>query len=582
MIKLYVIVPDLSSGIIFNNVLNSNGITTEWKYYKIAPRVLENKLTTSRDVVRDMNKIFRTFKNKTQSIIIACNTLQLWLPYIDPQYKKNIKIYTTFEACEWKFKNYKSKPIWLGTTPLVERTEKFKTFISIGKPEIQDKVQEIIWRTKMLKGDDYRTATPPVKMDSKLSEKEQQIKINSLRESVIQEIQKAKITNVILGCTELPMIFTKPKIGKINFIDPAQITAEYIKSQSEALILAGGTISSLPNKTGILSGGKALNILEKLLEALPGSFKNYNITQAAIAYKGLSENMMDTDQKKVLTTIKSAIKSGVSKIIVTHGTDSMEQTAQYVHKNLKNSFPRIPVPIIFTGANEHIGNKQTDAWGNLELALNSEEINHKRGVFIAFGNSIVRASKAVKEKFNGKNMRYVEKGSDEYWDALSKANKKINMLKKRLNRELSLPKKHNLVSEYEVNIVRKDHTKFLKTVLHKEIKAVLFKLYHSGTANTLNHNASVANLAKILKKNGIVCFAATENYEPTSMNIYETSIHLKKAGVIPLFDMPYPVAIHKLKLLYSISKNYTRNKIVKLMLTNFVGEINSKAIKTKY
>ena len=96
MIRVYVIAPDIYSGEAFNKVLNKNNIETEFNFHKIRPRVIENKMTTSNDVTNDLNSIFRSFKDKTRSVVIACNTLQLWLDKVDDNYKKNIKVYTTF------------------------------------------------------------------------------------------------------------------------------------------------------------------------------------------------------------------------------------------------------------------------------------------------------------------------------------------------------------------------------------------------------------------------------------------------------------------------------------------------------
>lgn len=580
MIKLYVIVPDISSGVVFNDVLNRNGITTEWKYHKIAPRVIENKLTTSKDVVRDLDKIFGTFKNRSQSVVIACNTLQLWLPEVNQEFKKNVKIYTTFEACEWKYGRQKRRPLWLGTTPLVERTEKFPTFLSIGKPDVQNMVQELIWRVKMVEGDEFGTAPEVVKADAKLSKREQREKISEVKESILNEIIKSKNKQVILGCTELPMVFDRHKMKGITFIDPAQVTAEYIKEQSVAVVLAGGTISSLPNSSGALVGGKVFNLLERLIEALPGSFNNFNITKAAVAYRGLSENMMPKDHEMVLSSIKTVIKAGVRKVVVTHGTDSMEQTARFVHKKLIKLLKRKHVPVIFTGANEHIGKVQTDAWDNLELALNSPEVTDKGGVYIAFGGKIVDGVKAVKEIFNGKWMKYVEKGSEEYLRSLRDAQKTVLKLNSSISEKLGSLKNHSRVVEYEVNQIRENHSKFRKVINSGRVKAVLFKLYHSGTANTADSKASVSKLVRELTDRGIVCFGATENHEPTALNVYETSVSLKEAGLIPLFDMVYPVALHKLNTYYSLSEDYSREDIVKLMLTDVVGEISKDVPKS--
>jgi L-asparaginase/Glu-tRNA(Gln) amidotransferase subunit D len=577
MVKLYVIVPDIASGVAFNEVLNNNGISTEWKYYKIAPRVINNGISKSKEVAADLNKVFSTFKNKTQSVVIACNTLQLWLPKVKEKYKKNIKIYTTFEACEWKFAKEKKKPIWLGTSPLVRETSKFPTFLSIGQIEAQNIVQEIIWRVKMMEGDDFATAPIEIRNDSSLSKSEQKKKIDLLRDSVLDSLKRAGVKHAILGCTELPMVFTKKKMNGIELVDPADVTAQYIKAQSVALVFAGGTISSLPNKVGALVGGKVFNLLEKLIETLPGSFSNFNITKAQIAYSGLSENMMESDHKKLITSVSELVDNGVSKVVITHGTDAMEQTAKILSKSLEKKLSRKNIPVLLTGANLHVEDKNTDAWDNLRFALNAEGL--PGGVYIAFANKIIKGSLSVKERFNDKSMRYAQLDNKEYQNDLLKSNQEVQKQIELINKKLVTPKKHGLVIHYPVNIIRKNHDSFLKKIEKKNVKAVLFTLYHSSTANTKDKDASVVKLIQKLTKRGIVCFGATENFEPTDMDMYETSYMLRKVGLVTLNNMKLPVALHKLNILYTMNPNYSNKEIVNFMQTSIVGEIDEKLVK---
>ena len=178
-----------------------------------------------------MNKIFKNFTDKIRSVVIACNTLQLWIDKIDDKYKKNIKIYTTFEASSWFFKKNKNKPLWLGTTPLVEQVKEFPTLLTFREEEAQNKVQELIWRIKMFYGDDITTAFDYVKKDMSLSKKKQKQKIFDLKKTIIFVIKKLRINKVILGCTELPIIF-KPIENHIKFFDPAEILVDYIKNQN--------------------------------------------------------------------------------------------------------------------------------------------------------------------------------------------------------------------------------------------------------------------------------------------------------------------------------------------------------------
>jgi aspartate/glutamate racemase len=230
MIKVHIIAPDLNSGNYFNNTLIKNGIETDFKVYKISPRVIKNKLSTSSSVVDDLNQIFRNIENKFDKVVIACNTLQLWLPKIDQVYLKKIKVFTTFDACDWKFNNLKNKPIWLGTTPLVETIDKYVTFLNLNDFSAQDLNQDLIWRIKMLGGDDVSTATENVSRDMQTSKNYQKIKINSIKEDLISSLSQHNIHNVILGCTELPIVFNKQIEKGIKFFDPADILARYIKT----------------------------------------------------------------------------------------------------------------------------------------------------------------------------------------------------------------------------------------------------------------------------------------------------------------------------------------------------------------
>ena len=59
MVKVYVIIPDKSSGDAFAQVLESYNIKTEYEYHKIHPRVIDNKITMTNDVPNDLNNIFK-------------------------------------------------------------------------------------------------------------------------------------------------------------------------------------------------------------------------------------------------------------------------------------------------------------------------------------------------------------------------------------------------------------------------------------------------------------------------------------------------------------------------------------------
>lgn len=562
----------------FCDVMKKHGIDAEFNYHKIRPRVYENKITTSHNVVDDMNNIFKNFSDKTKSVVIACNTLQLWLPDVDEEFKRNVKVYTTFEACYWKYKNLKIKPLWMGTTPLVERTTNFPTFITYGKIEVQDLVQELIWRIKMREGDEYGTAPEIVKRD-KDNVEIQKLKINILKKEILANLKKLKVKNVITGCTELPLVFDKLKIEGINFIDPATALADYIKSQSVAIIFAGGTISSLANSEGTRISGKVFDLLEKLNENAPGSYKNLNVTKSEVIYSGFSENMTKKDHQNILKIINKTLDNGISRIVVTHGTDSMEQTARFLDKKLRKRLEKNDVIVALTGSNDHAGSANTDAWDNLRLAINEGKKFNEGGVFIAFHNRFVPAVDAIKNYFDSGEMNYVPKSSFEYKQGLKRFTKQVVNTNNNLDKIIKNKIEGFSVMEYDVNLIRIGHKKFLDMVFKLKPKAIVFKLYHSGTANTTDSKSSVSKLVERLTKSGIVCFGATETGESTDLHLYESSIELLKSGMVPLYDMLQPVAVHKLQLMRIKENNLSRKEIIEKMMQNLAGEIDEKQIR---
>lgn len=73
--------------------------------------------------------------------------------------------------------------------------------------------------------------------------------------------------------------------------------------------------------------------------------------------------------------------------------------------------------------------------------------------------------------------------------------------------------------------------------------------FNSGTANTFDPHLSISELVAEYREKGIVFFGVTENGEAVDLHAYETSVALRRAGVVPLYDMPEKVALAKLALL---------------------------------
>ena len=88
-----------------------------------------------------------------------------------------------------------------------------------------------------------------------------------------------------------------------------------------------------------------------------------------------SQDMDDTDRQRLMMEIRRIMNTNVDprfgriRIVVTHGTDTMIETAQFVQEQLKSRHPRTQVSIVFTGATKPERFVDSDAAFNLGSAI---------------------------------------------------------------------------------------------------------------------------------------------------------------------------------------------------------------------
>lgn len=345
-----------------------------------------------------------------------------------------------------------------------------------------------------------------------------------------------------------------------------------------AMVYAGGTISSLRTKDGYCEGGHVVDFASKIRDKAPSIVENHDIIGAEVAYTGLSENIDQDYWTNIARAVKNALETNPKTIIVTHGTDSMEQTARFLQKELGELLTQKGTQVILTGANKDLSDPSTDAWDNLGFAFDSARNAGKAGVYVAFHRKLIPAELVVKEPFNGTEMNYTALDDRKYLEAKWIQGKQADEITTKLRAKLDKPILQEGVIEYPVNIVRSNHQDFIDYVKQNNVKAVLLVLYHSGTANTENPDLSVAELVKDLREtNGVVFFGVTENGEPVDLHSYETSVKLREAGVVPLYNMNKAVALAKLQMVADGSPH----QIMDSMLTNNVGEIDETRINSE-
>lgn len=104
-----------------------------------------------------------------------------------------------------------------------------------------------------------------------------------------------------------------------------------------------------------------------------------------------SLDMTDEDREFILSSMKYSANQGYP-IVVLHGTDTMQETAEFASLNWK---PKVPV--VFTGAMKPLGFEDSDAIQNVTEAMMVAKIIPP-GIYISFHNRLYEVPGARKNK----------------------------------------------------------------------------------------------------------------------------------------------------------------------------------------
>lgn len=151
-------------------------------------------------------------------------------------------------------------------------------------------------------------------------------------------------------------------------------------------IATGGTIASTAGAEGAapsLSG-------DDLVEAVPGLAEYADVTVESVAERPGFD--MDPATVAAVGRRVRAVAEDAAGVVVTHGTDTMEESAYYL--DLAADWP---VPVVFTGAQRRPDEVGADGPANLRTAVRAAA--HDRldsGVFLAFDDELHAARDVTK------------------------------------------------------------------------------------------------------------------------------------------------------------------------------------------
>ena len=156
--------------------------------------------------------------------------------------------------------------------------------------------------------------------------------------------------------------------------------------QNITLISLGGTISSVENKqTGKLESGKLTG--NELIKDI--DLENFDLNLKIVDLKAIpSTEMKLSDIVDIKKQIDSEVEEGADAIVLTHGTDTLEETA-FMLDLLYNG----KAPVVITGSQRSMGNLGYDGSANLRDAIivSSSDLSRNKGVLVVFDEKIFLA-----------------------------------------------------------------------------------------------------------------------------------------------------------------------------------------------
>lgn len=160
-----------------------------------------------------------------------------------------------------------------------------------------------------------------------------------------------------------------------------------------AILATGGTIAGSIDSSVATTGYTAGVVsIDMLIQAVPQIKDLADISRQQIANID-SANMTDEIQLKLAKEINKLFARGIDGIVITHGTDTMEETAYFLNLTIKSD-----KPVVLVGAMRPSTAISADGPMNLynAVALVADKQSKNKGVMVTMNNKIQSARGVVK------------------------------------------------------------------------------------------------------------------------------------------------------------------------------------------
>ncbi len=331
-----------------------------------------------------------------------------------------------------------------------------------------------------------------------------------------------------------------------------------------ALIGTGGTIAS---RVDYITGAVKPVLDAAFLRESVANIAKYEL-DIQLLEAVLSENLVPADWVRIARSVRDSL-SGNHGAVVLHGTDTMSYTASA----LSFMFEKLSGPVVFAGSQRSPDRPSSDAFLNLEAALEFAASDFGEVGIAMHANSsdsVISLHRAVRSRKMHTSRRdafrsigSVPTGS--YLNGKLTFSNSIpppddqTVLKDRLEERVALIYFHPALSLEDF------------TSMTDKKRAVVIMGTGLGHAGARLYPA----IKDIVTRGDHVLMTSQCLYGSTNMNVYATGREMLSLGVIPLSSMLPEVAM--IKAMYVLG-NYGDEKFVDMMNTNLRGEILDREV----